>query len=103
MSHEVDKAEELRRLLVRGLCEQLGLTEIVAMQFANPLVAFLQREYAGEQLYIPKPARQYDLLQIMAQLEAGMTPREVCEHHGMSRRTLHRLLPQELPAPRKTA
>lgn len=102
MSHEVDKAEELRRLLVRGLCEQLGLTETGAMQFANPLVTFLQREYAGEQLYIPKPARQHDLLQIMAQLEAGLSPRTVCEHHGISRRTLQRLFPQGLPAPRKT-
>lgn len=103
MSHEVDKTEELRRLLVRGLCEQLGLTETGAMQFADPLVVFLQREHAGEQLYIPKPARQYDLLQIAAQLEAGVAVREVCETHGISRRTLHRLFPNGLPAPRKTA
>ena len=103
MSHEVDKTEELRRLLVRGLCEQVGLTETMAMQFADPLVVYLQREHAGEQLYIPKPARQYDLLQITAQLEAGASVRGVCDAHCISRRTLHRLFPHGLPEPRKTA
>lgn len=101
MSHEVDKTEELRRLLVRGLCEQLGLTETGAMQFADPLVVFLQKEYAGQRLYIPMPQRRYDLLQIAAALERGESVEAVCRQFGIARATLYRLFPDGLPSQRR--
>jgi hypothetical protein len=102
MSNEVDKTEELRRLLVRGLCEQVGLTETAAMQFANPLVHFLQKELAGERLYIPMPPRQYDVLQIGAALDRGDSIDSVCRQFSIGRATLYRLLPNGL-TPQKRA
>jgi hypothetical protein len=79
--------------------QELGLREVMALPIANSLVAYLQRQYPGERLYIPAPPRQYDLLQIEAALRAGVSIGRVCREHGMSRSTLYKLFPGGLPDP----
>ena len=93
MSGDSDRTEALRRELVGAIVEGTGMREVMAVPLANTLLAYLQREYAGERLYIPAPSRQYDVLQIVAALEAGMTITKVCREHSMSRTTLYRLFP----------
>lgn len=94
---EVDRTESLRSELVRGIVEETGVTEAVALPFANSILAYLQRTRPGDRLYIPQPARQYDLLQIQADLERGLSVNRVCQRHGLSRSTLKRMFPGGLP------
>jgi len=98
-SRDADRTEALRRDLVRGIVEETGVTEAVAMPFANSILAYLQRTRAGERLYIPQPPRQYDLLQIQHDLESGIPVHRVCRRHGLSRTTLHKMFPGGLPLP----
>ena len=99
MSSENDRTEALRSEFVRALVEDIGMREVIALPFANALLSYFQREYPGQQLYIPAPPRQYDLLQIHAALERGDSPSKVCRDFSMSRRTLFRLFPSGLPKP----
>jgi len=101
MSRETDRTEALRRELVSALVEQTGMREVMAMPYADCLLAYLQREYGGERLYIPAPVRQYDVLQISAALQRGESVNRVCSLHGISRSSLYKLFPEGLP--RKSA
>ncbi len=103
MSRESDRTESLRRELVAALVEQTGMREVLAMPYADCLLAYLQREYGGDRLYIPAQLRQYDMLQIRAALELGKTIQFVCREHGMSRSTLYKLFPGGLPQRSNTA
>ena len=99
MSRETDRTEALRRELVAALVEQTGMREVMAMPYADCLLAYLQREYGGERLYIPAPVRQYDVLQIDASLREGKSPQSVAREHGTTVRQLHRMFPGGLPRP----
>lgn len=98
-SRDIDKTEALRAELIQAIVDDLGATEAIALPFANSIVAYLQREYAGERVYIPKPSRQYDLLQIEAGLRCGHSPSRVARDHGISLRQLQRMFPGGLPKP----
>ena len=98
MSRDSDRTEALRRELVAALVEQTGMREVMAMPYADCLLAYLQREYGGERLYIPAPSRQYDVLQIQAAFQRGDSVSRVCGAFGISRSALYRLFPQGLPA-----
>lgn len=99
MSKESDRTEALRRELVRGLVEETGMREILALPIADSLVTFLQRERPGEYLYVPAPQRHYNVDELRAALVRGDTPAAVCRHFGLGRRTLDRLFPGGLPKP----
>lgn len=73
------------------------MREQLAVPIADSLLAYLQREYAGQSLYIPTPQRQYDVMQLRAALERGDPPAKVCHDFGLGRRTLYRLFPGGLP------
>lgn len=96
-NRDIDKTEALRSELVRGIVDQLGVPESLAMPYANGLLAYLQREYAGQQLYIPAAPRQYDVLQISAALGRGVSVARVCREFGVSRSMLYKLFPGGLP------
>lgn len=97
MSRDTDRTEALRRELVGAIVADTGVREVLAMPYANSVLAYLQREYAGERVYIPAPPRQYDVLQIDAELRAGESPAKVARHHGTTIRQLHRMFPGGLP------
>lgn len=97
MSKDSDRTEALRRELVSAIVDETGMREVMALPLANSVLAYLQRQYAGERLYIPAPPRQYDVLLIKAELERGDSINRVCTTHGMSRTTLYRLFPGGMP------
>ena len=97
VSKETDRTEALRRQLVRAVVEGTGLSEQMAMPYANSILSYLQREHPGERLYVPAPARQYDVLQIQAALQRGESVTKVCREHGISRSKLYQLFPGGLP------
>lgn len=97
MSKDTDRTEALRAELVRAVVDGTGLSEQLAMPYANCVLAYLQSEYPGDKLYIPAPPRQYDLLQITAALERGDSINRVCATHGLSRTRLYKLFPGGLP------
>lgn len=99
MSKDNDRTEALRAELVRAIVEGTGVSEQMAMPFANSALGYLQRNYPGERLYIPAPTRQYDVLQIQAALERGQSISRVCSEHGLSRTTLYKLFPGGVPRP----
>lgn len=99
MSTETDRTEALRRELVRGLVEETGMREVLALPIANSLVAFLQRERSGQYLYVPSPTRQHDRTEMRAALERGEAPAQVCRKFAIGRRTLDRIFPGGLPKP----
>jgi Mor family transcriptional regulator len=103
MSKDLDRTQALHRELVGAIVQETGMREVLAVPIADSLMAYLQREYPGQKLYIPAPARQYDVLQIRASLERGDTPAEVCRSHALSRSTLYKMFPEGLPKPREEA
>ena len=76
------------------------MREVMALPIADSLLAYLQREYPGQSLYIPSPPRQYDLLQIQTALERGDAISTVCRAHAISRSTLYKMFPGGLPRSR---
>ncbi|MBB1061895.1 hypothetical protein [Marilutibacter spongiae] len=96
-SRDLDKTEALRAELVQAIVEDLGATESIALPFANVIVDYLQREYPGERLYIPKPGRQYDVSQMEVELRNGADASRVAGRHGITVRHLRRLFPGGLP------
>jgi Mor family transcriptional regulator len=99
VSRETDRTEALRQELVAAVVAETGMREVLAVPLANSLLAYLQREYGGQRLYIPAPGRMYPILQIEAELRQGETPADVCKRYSISRRTLDRLFPSGLPRP----
>lgn len=100
-TRDIDAAEQLRRLVVRGIVEQTGLNEAHAMPYATAVVAILQAEFGGERLHIPKPVshapRSSRQESIREELEAGTHWSVVARRYGISRAGLYRLFPGGLP------
>lgn len=106
-SRDIDAAEHLRRLVVRGIVEQTGLNEEHAMPYATAVLTVLQNEYGGERLHIPKAAAQEKpcarMQVIRAELAEGQDWRMVCRRHGVSRAALYRMFPGGLPKPSRAS
>lgn len=98
-TRDIDRTEALREEIVRGIVDQLGVPEALAMPYADSILTYLQREYPGQRLYIPAPTRQYDVQEIADALGRGASIARVCREHGISRPTLYRLFPDGLPLP----
>lgn len=85
--------EALRRKITRGIVLQTGTREQIAMEYADAVMRVLDDERAANgTVYVPAPARQYDVLQMRAALENGTPRRTVCKTFGVSYRTLTRLV-----------
>lgn len=104
-SRDIDAAEQLRRLVVRGIVEQTGLNEEHAMPYATAVLTILQAEYGGERIHIPKAGDQEKpsmlVHEIRTALVEGQSWKVVCRRHGVSRAALYRMFPGGLPRPSK--
>ncbi|HEY1141973.1 MAG TPA: hypothetical protein VGE88_17490 [Lysobacter sp.] len=99
MTTDLDRTHALRRDLVAAIIRGTGVSEALAMPYAEAILAWMQDQHAGSRLYIPQPPRRYDVLTIDAELRSGLRPEDVAERHGTTVRQLRRLFPGGLPRP----
>ena len=78
--------EEVYRLLV-----QHGVEEVVAIDEASTLRARLQKTHGGKEHYLPAQDKTARNLQILADLQAGLSPATVAEKHGVHPKTVEKI------------
>lgn len=95
LAHETDAAAALRNDWTEALAaEGLGGPEVAKV--VERLVTHLQRSVGGTELYIPVLGREYPIAAIRAAFRRGDSVRSICREHQIDRRTLYRLLGDEL-------
>ncbi len=99
MSRRRNSADELRATLTEALLRDVGISE----RMSAPIIDSVMRCCAGQQVYFPAMERTYPVGRIAASLQAGRTPKQVCDEFDMSRRQLNRLFPGGVPGPRRRA
>lgn len=91
---EINVAEALRDELAVALQEAKGLTFDAAVEYAAPIVRYLQQQYGGDELYIPQPYMRRDVREILAERDKGTPLKDILKRFNISRRTYYRLLSQ---------
>jgi Mor family transcriptional regulator len=85
-SHELLRAE-----LTDVVVQQLGIKGPEAIVTAEALLRGLMTRLGGQGIYIPAPPRSERNAAILGDFK-GNNAAEVCTKHGISRRTLYRIL-----------
>lgn len=93
MSAEHDVAVSFRYDLVRAIREALGLPENVAVPMADHIARGLTRRMGG--LYIPSRDIRRDRDSAILSDFNGRNHAEVMRTHGISKRTLYRVISQK--------
>ncbi|MBZ3920887.1 hypothetical protein Xtri_15485 [Xanthomonas campestris pv. trichodesmae] len=93
MSKRKQAESELRERILDAMRKDIGISETMA----QPFVESIMRCFAGEQPYFPARRRDYPLSQIQAELERGVSVKQVLSHFDLSRSKLHELFPGGLP------
>ena len=81
----------LRAELTDVVRDQLGIQGPQAIQTAEALLRGLMTRLGGQGIYIPAPPRTERNAAILTDFR-GNNASEVCTKHGISRRTLYRIL-----------
>ena len=89
---EQDAAINFRNTLIRIIRASLGLPETVAMPMADELAKGLANEMGG--LYITKREIRSVRDEAVRRDFTGRNHKEICRRHGISRRTLYRIIGQ---------
>lgn len=97
MTRSIQSGKALERDLVAIICAETGATSLDAARFIEPVVRYLQREYGGNSVYIPKEGRLLDVAQIRREFAQRVPARVICRSHSISSRTLYRLLDGDDP------
>ena len=98
---ECDPYTDLLREITSAIVLKTGTREQIAMEYAAAVMDCLQeRKAANGSVYVGSAPRQVDVLQIRAALERGDSVAKVCREFALGRRTLYRLFPGGLPAPK---
>lgn len=85
----------MRRELTRAIVIETGTREQLATPYADAVLRWMQSHKTENGfLYVPKPPRQIDLLQISSALAGDKPIRQVCREHGVSRAWLRRQFPR---------
>ena len=75
-----------------ALVEETGVPRDQALRYAAPMVGYLQREFGGREVWVPRLRRTYPVAEMRALLERTGSFDKVCNAYNVSRRTLYRLL-----------
>lgn len=97
MAQETDAAAALRSDWTEALAA-IGLGGPDVAEVVQQLVTHLQRNYGGTEIYIPVPGRAYPVDAIREAFRRGDSIRSICRAYQVDRRTLYRLLDDELTA-----
>jgi hypothetical protein len=89
---DFNTAQALQDELAGVLKEAKGMSFDDAVTFAEPIVRYLQQQYGGDELYIPRPGRTYPITEILAARDSGKLVKDICRQYGISRRSYYNLL-----------
>lgn len=78
--------------LVTAACESTGAAADSVAPAINAAVEYLQRQYGGTKLYIPKLSRKISMETINRMLALGVSRTKVARKFGISRRTLRAMM-----------
>lgn len=87
-------ASALRAELVRVLVQESGAGEAQAFRMASQVLSAVGTRYRGEKVYVRE--EKYDEAAVLRDFDYR-NHRTVCERHGISRRTLYRILKRQAP------
>jgi hypothetical protein len=101
---DADSVEYLRKLVLRGIVDEIGMREEHALPFADAVLAVLMTHHGGEKLYVPCLPRRTHANKIAEYLRVeGHTVAGACRTFNVSRRTLHRMFPDGVKAEKRQA
>lgn len=69
-----------------------GMTGREVERIISAAITYLQQTYAGDELYIPWPARVIPVADIRSALGSGMSVRAICRRWHIASKTFYRLL-----------
>lgn len=91
MSAGDDKAAAMRNEITSAIREATGLHERFANELSDEILSRLMTRWGGDRLHVPACDRAARDEAIRADFN-GRNHDEVCRRHGISRRTLYRLI-----------
>jgi hypothetical protein len=101
---DADSVEYLRKLVLRGIVDQIGMREEHALPFADAVLGVLMSQHGGEKLYVPCLPRRTHVDKIAEYLRIeGHTVAGACRTFNVSRRTLQRMFPDGVKAAKRAA
>lgn len=89
--HTDDRFAAVQARMVDLAREQCGMNEQTALKFVSQVLVVMQQEFAGDRVYFPRP-KSYDESAVLADVDAGAKPTEICQRHHISRDTYYRVL-----------
>lgn len=92
-SHQEDNLAGIRSDIVERLRREHGAPESQAFRMASDIIGLIRQRFMGGQIYVAKP-KPYDAQKVAADFR-GNNHDEVCRRHGISRRTLYRVLERQ--------
>lgn len=90
MAKQEDFIAAIRADIVRVLVEQTGATETHVIPMASMIIQAMQARFSGEQVYVKAPPKA-DAHAVLADFDYR-NHKDVCRKHGISKRTLYRML-----------
>jgi len=91
---DFEPAKRLVDELAMALVQARGVSFEQAVAHVRPIVAYLQQQYGGDEMYIPRPGRTYPVADIVAATRRGDGVKRICSQFGISRRTYFWLMAQ---------
>lgn len=89
-----EPAKKLVDEMALALMQARGMTIEEAIANVRPIVAYLQQQYGGDEMYVPRPGRTYPIADIVDATRRGEGVRRICSRFGISRRTYFWLMAQ---------
>lgn len=89
-----EPAKTLVDELACALVEAQGVSFDQAVAYVRPIVAYLQQQYGGDEMYIPRPGRIYPVADIVEATRLRVPVKRICSQFGISRRTYFWLMAQ---------
>lgn len=90
--NDFEPAKQLVDELALALSQARGLSLDEALANVRPIVAHLQQQYGGDEMYIPRPGRVYPTAEIVEAFKRGEPVKRICARYGISRRTYFSLM-----------
>ena len=88
----IESGKRLADELVAVVCAETGQEPEAVTAIVRPIARYLDREYGGQVVYKKAQKREALVAQIQRDLKNRVPKKVVCRIHGISPRTLYRML-----------